>query len=216
MRKIKKISNFLFRAPLVIFLLLVLSNLYIIIKGSDFIHASTDEITPKNVALVLGTSKSQRNGDRNPFFYNRINAAFELYEAGKVKHFILSGDNREKYYNEPMDMKKALMELGVPDSLITLDYAGLSTLDSVVRAKLIFGQDNILVVTQKFHSYRTIFLCHAFDVNAEVYLAASIPVRHAKWVHLREFFARPRAILDVYLIHRTPKHLGEKIDITKN
>ena len=215
--KIKKLGKIAIIGVLTIGGILLLTNIWVIISGSPHVQSDYSELqTERNVVLVLGTSKSLKNGNKNPFFYNRIEAAYTLYKEGKASHFILSGDHSEKYYNEPLDMKNALMEKGVPDSVITMDYAGLSTLDSVVRAKLIFGQDELLVVTQKFHSFRTAFLCKSFGIDAEVFLAESVPFRHSTKVHIREFFARPRAVLDVYLVHRTPKHLGEKIDIEEN
>ena len=97
-------------------------------------------------------------GSPNPFFEKRIETAAELYRIGKIDHFILSGDNRSMYYNEPMAMLKALLKKGVPASAITLDYAGLRTLDSIVRCKQIFGQNKIIIITQPFHSYRALFI----------------------------------------------------------
>ncbi|MBK7309754.1 MAG: YdcF family protein [Sphingobacteriaceae bacterium] len=87
------------------------------------------------VALVLGTSSKRANGDDNMYFNNRIKAAYDLYYYGRIQKMILSGDNSKDYYNEPKVMRKALMDMGVPDSVIVLDYAGLRTFDSMVRAK---------------------------------------------------------------------------------
>ena len=89
-----------------------------------------------DVALVLGTSKSTPYGQfDNPHFTHRMEAAAALFHAGRVRHLLLSGDNGSRGYDEPSDMKKALLALGVPASALTLDNAGFRTLDSVVRAK---------------------------------------------------------------------------------
>jgi SanA protein len=162
------------------------------------------------VALVLGTSKKLSSGASNPFFENRIKAAAELYHQGKISHFIVSGDNRTISYNEPMEMKKALVELGVPDSVITLDYAGLRTLDSIVRSKEIFGQEKITIITQSFHSYRALFISNYYDIDA-VALVAQDSTDYASFkVYVRECFARTKAVLDLYVFNTSPRHLGEK------
>src|SRR5579859_3256618 len=103
------------------------------------IFSSMDELPVNDVGLVLGTSKMTKRGIENPHFEHRIEAAAALYKAGKVKHLLVSGDNHIKSYNEPDDMRAALMAAGVPAAAITCDYAGFRTLDSVVRAKEVFG-----------------------------------------------------------------------------
>ena len=123
---------------------------------------------------------------------------------------MLSGDNRTKYYNEPNEMKKALMKLGVPDSAITLDYAGLRTLDSVVRSKEIFGQDRITIITQPFHCYRAIFISNYYGIDAVAVVSVEPSQEDAFSVYFREYFARTKAILDLYILKTTPRHLGDK------
>src|SRR5205085_2828961 len=144
----------------------------------------------------------------NPFFEYRIKMAGTLYQAGKVKHLIVSGDNRTRFYNEPLEMKKALVKVGVPDSVITLDYAGLRTLDTIVRCKEVFGQTTITIVTQPFHCYRALFISEYYDMNA-VAVMAQEPILESN-VYFREYFARAKAVLDLYILKTAPTHLGEK------
>jgi SanA protein len=192
------------------FLFVVAANWWVIKSTEDKVITDISTFKGPNVALVLGTSNKLRNGSANPFFQNRIKAAAELYHEGKVSHFILSGDNRSIYYNEPMDMKKAMVMLGVPDSAITLDYAGLRTLDSIVRSKEIFGQDKITIITQPFHSYRALFISNFYDIEA-VALVAQEPTSETTFnVYIREYFARTKAVLDLYVLKTAPRHLGEK------
>ena len=139
-----------------------------------------------------------------------MSAAARLYALGKVGHIIVSGDNRTKFYNEPMEMKKALIKLGVPESAITLDYAGLRTLDSVVRSKEIFGQDHITIITQPFHSYRALFISKYYNIDAVALVALEPVDEPAVSVYVREYFARAKAILDLYVLKTGPRHLGEK------
>jgi SanA protein len=103
-----------------------------------------------------------------------------------------------------------LERLGVPDSAITLDYAGLRTLDSIVRSKEIFGQDRITIITQPFHCYRALFISNFYNIDA-VALVAQDPISEATFkVYLREYFARTKAVIDLYILNTPPHHLGEK------
>lgn len=196
--------------PLFALLLICCANWWVIKSTENKVLTDINLLNGRSVALVLGTSNKLRNGSANPYFANRIKAAAELYREGKVSHFILSGDNRSKYYNEPIEMRKALMLSGVPDSVITLDYAGLRTLDSIVRSKEIFGQDKIIIITQPFHSYRALFISNFYHIDA-LALVAQEPISEAPFkVYIREYFARTKAVIDLYILNTAPHHLGEK------
>jgi SanA protein len=170
-------------------------------------------IPKRRVGLVLGCPKRTRGGLANPFFENRIVAAAELYRQGKVDYLVVSGDHHVRGYDEPTDMKDALVERGVPTARIYPDYAGLRTLDSVVRAKQIFGQDRITIVSQKFHNERAIFLAGHRGIDAIGFDAPEVALRHSFKTHLREQLAKIKAVLDVYLLRTQPHFLGPKIDI---
>jgi len=165
------------------------------------------------VGLVLGTSKYLNGGYQNPYFYYRIQAAARLYHAGKVKHLLVSGDNGLKSYNEPKQMQAALMEKGVPESAITLDYAGFRTLDSVVRSKAVFGQQKITIISQKFHNHRALFIANRREVTAVGYNAKDISLRLGIKTMIREYLARCKAILDIIILNKQPKFLGEQVNI---
>jgi SanA protein len=186
------------------------SNLWVVFSTRSKVLIDQQQLQERGVALVLGTSHRMISGVPNPFFENRIATAADLYRNGKVLHFILSGDNRTRYYNEPMEMKKALMKLGVPDSAITLDHAGLRTLDSIVRCKEIFGQSNIIIITQPFHSYRALFISDYYHIDAVALVAKEPSQEIAAQVYLREYLARTKAVLDLYILGTGPRHLGEK------
>jgi SanA protein len=190
-------------------LLIMLANWWVINSTSDKVYSETDKLPSHDVAVVLGTSNKLMSGEPNPFFEYRIKTAATLYREGKVKYFILSGDNRTKYYNEPAEMQKALIRSGVPDSVITLDYAGLRTLDTIVRCKEIFGQDTITIITQPFHCYRALFISNYYEMNA-VAVMTEDPNPAGIRVYVREYFARAKAVLDLYVFKTSPRHLGEK------
>lgn len=194
----------------VVLLVLVGTNLWVVTSTSNQVLTDFNLLPDKGVALVLGTSHRMVDGSPNPFFHNRMATAAELYKEGKIARFIVSGDNRTKYYNEPAEMQKALIKLGVPIEAITLDYAGLRTLDSIVRCKEIFGQAKIIIITQPFHSYRALFISHFYNMNAVALVAREPAQEAAPRVYLREYLARTKAILDLYVLGTTPRHLGEK------
>lgn len=197
-------------AFLFVLVIVLATNLWVVRSTKSLVLTDYKLLPDSGVALVLGTSHRLVNGSPNPFFHNRMATAAELYKEGKIVHFIVSGDNRTKYYNEPIEMQKALIKLGVPAEAITLDYAGLRTLDSIVRCKEIFGQTNITIITQPFHSYRALFISRYFHVDAVALVANEPNQEDALRVYGREYLARTKAILDLYILGTSPRHLGDK------
>lgn len=166
----------------------------------------------KTVALVLGCNPMV--GDRgNLFFDNRMECAAALFKAGRVDYLLASGDNSRPGYDEPTAMKAALVALGVPAGKIHLDYAGFSTLDSVVRAKRVFGQEDILIVSQRDHVMRALYIADAHGIAASGVSAPGVPLRSGLRMLVREAFARVRTILDVGILGRTPRFLGPPVPI---
>jgi|SRR5690606_24685668 len=188
----------------------VISNLWVVRSTRANVFRDVNKVPHHRIALVLGTSHKTSKGHPNPFFEKRIETAAELYKKGKIDHLILSGDNRTIYYNEPMAMLKALLKKGVPASAITLDYAGLRTLDSIVRCKEIFGQDKFIIITQPFHSYRALFISDYHDISAIAMVAEEPDFEYSVKVRLREYLARTKAVLDLYVLKTGPRFLGEK------
>ncbi|HMP99463.1 MAG TPA: ElyC/SanA/YdcF family protein [Cyclobacteriaceae bacterium] len=174
------------------------------------IFNDVNDLPPNRVALVLGTSPKLMDGSANPFFEQRIAAAADLYQQEKIRHIIVSGDNRTRYYNEPYEMQKALISKGVPRKAITLDYAGLRTLDSVVRSKEIFDQDEIIIITQPFHAYRALFISRSNGLDAVAFSIEEPAISSTLRVRFREYMARSWAVLDVYIFKTSPRYLGDK------
>jgi SanA protein len=170
------------------------------------------DIPENKVGLVLGTSKTARWGP-NLFFKYRIEAAVALFKAGKIKHIIVSGDNHIKEYNETEDMRLALMDAGVPDSCITMDYAGFRTLDSVVRCEKIFGQKKFTIISQPFHNERALFIAKGNGLECVGFNAKDVPRHYSLKTKFREYFARAKCVLDLYVLHTGPKFLGDEVKI---
>ena len=207
------LKRFVLWVLLPVILIISVCNIWIVKSTEAHVYSDLNLLPDHRIALVLGTSHRSVGGGPNPFFQNRIEMAATLYSMGKIDHFILSGDNSSKYYNEPMEMKKALIKKGVPASVITLDYAGLRTLDSVVRSKKIFGQNKITIITQPFHSYRALFISRYYDMDAVAMVAEDPELDKTFRVRLREYFARTIAVLDLYIFKTDPRFLGEKEEI---
>ncbi len=172
-----------------------------------------DALQKAPAAVVLGTSPWAANGRANRFFLPRMKAAASLFKAGKVKALIVSGDNSTENYDEPTEMKRVLVELGVPEHRVVCDYAGFRTLDSVVRAKEVFGQQRVIFVSQKFHNARAIYLARAFGIEAWGLNATEVPVALSVKTFLREKLACVKAMLDVNVLGTAPKFLGEKVAV---
>ncbi|QNR23626.1 SanA/YdcF family protein [Croceimicrobium hydrocarbonivorans] len=171
-----------------------------------------NDVPEKKVALVLGTSEFLKNGSTNLYFKFRVEAVARLWKAGKIKYVLVSGDNSKKDYDEPSAMKEALIERGVPANRIVLDYAGFRTLDSVVRAKEVFGQDDILIVSQQFHVERALILADFKGIEAYGYNAVDVEVYSGFKTKVREYFARIKLWLDL-VVGVDPKFLGEPVSI---
>jgi SanA protein len=167
-------------------------------------------LLPENdVGLVLGTSPLTRSGARNPQFYGRIEAAVQLYQLGKIKHLIVSGANPDATYNEPRQMWRELTRLGVPSQAITMDFAGFRTLDSIARAQAVFDINSVTVITQEYHTYRAVFIGKKLHMQIVAYIAPGDEDGVPFHLTLREWAARIKSILDIYLLATEPKFLGE-------
>ena len=151
-------------------------------------------------------------GKTNPYFKNRIDAAEELFESGKIKYILISGDNRRHNYNEPQAMKDSLVNRGIPKESLVLDFAGLRTLDSMVRSKEIFGQDSVTVISQQFHNERAIYLARHYGIHAIGYNAKDVSAYEGLKTQIRELLARVKVFVD-FFVNKQPRHLGEKIEI---
>ncbi|PTM04721.1 MAG: protein SanA [Bacteroidetes bacterium] len=168
-------------------------------------------ITKNKVGIVLGTSKYLSNGSINLYYTYRLEAAALLFKAEKINFILASGDNLTSS-DELSEFKEDLVKLGVPPEKIYLDYAGFRTLDSMVRSKVIFGQESITIISQKFHNERAIYLAEKFGIKAIGFNAKDVSNRYGRATSFREYFARTKAVFDI-LINKEPKYLGESIEI---
>jgi SanA protein len=158
------------------------------------------KIPSNDVGLVLGTSKYVARGKENLFFRYRMEASALLFKEGKVKYLILSGNKEAETYDEPKAMKNALTKLGIPETAMLLDTAGYRTYDSVLRCKEIYGQEKVTVISQNFHNARALYLCEHEGIEAVGFAAQDVPDGYSYKTLAREYLARPKAMLDVYVL----------------
>ena len=187
-----------------VLLTIVLSRLIVELYALPRMY-KLEDAPPGRAAIVFGAGL-YRDGQPTPVLRDRVATAAELYFAGKVDKLLMSGDNRFEYYNEPGAMRNYALELGVPDEAIVMDYAGRRTYDTCYRAGAIFGLEEAVLVTQRFHLSRAIFTCNNLGVKAvgveadrRVYLRRS----QVSW-SIRESIATTVALWEVWVSRPVP------------
>lgn len=177
-----------------------------------YLYSDVNAIPHNRVAIVLGTAKYLADKRINLFYSTRIEAAVALWRAGKVDYFIVSGANPTIYYNEPEYMRRDLIAAGIPNERIQPDYAGLRTLDSILRAEKVFGNTRYTIISQPFHNQRAVFLARRSGHEVVAFNARD-PVRfqRSSKTRIREVGARVKAVLDIFVLRKEALIYGEPI-----
>lgn len=202
MKILKRIIIVVLLAPLFGILIIAFCNMTIIQYSKGRIYDNVKEIPYKEVGLLLGTSPTTINGWTNIYYTYRIDAAVKLYKAKKISRILISGDGKEKSYDEPKYMRRDLIKRGIPAHKITLDKKGLRTYDSVINAKETFGLSNFTVISQRFQNERAIYLAGHNDIDAIGFNAKDAPNQKGKSaikVRIREVFAKVKVFMDLIL-----------------
>ncbi|ATH78474.1 MULTISPECIES: SanA/YdcF family protein [Halomonadaceae] len=189
-------------------LLLAAGNAWVLLSTSRYIHTQLQECRPTDVAIVFGTSHWTRSGLRNPHFHARMRTSARLIADERVQHLLLSGDNRTQAYNEPRAMWRDLYRRGVPADRLTMDFAGFSTYDTMVRARHVFQLEQALLVTQSWHLPRAIFIGRSLGMDVTGCVAEEQPSAGEWRLKVREWLARMATLGDLYLWGREPHFLG--------
>jgi len=196
-----------------IFILIFAINTLVEQKVNPYLFDDINSVPKNKVGLLLGTSKYTGGGKYINYYYKyRLEAAKALFDADKIEYILISGDNATRYYDEPTQMRKDLIAMGIPDSNIVLDYAGFRTLDSVVRAKKVFKTKQLTVISQKFHNQRAIYIGKNKDMKMIGFNAKDISIRAGFKTQIREKLARVKMMLDL-ITNKEPKFLGDEIEI---
>lgn len=177
---------------------------YAVMSHAHKIYRDAESVPAADIALLPGCAEKVQ-GLENRYFRGRIDAAALLYHKGRVKKILISGDNSRKDYDETSAMRDALIAKDVPADAILLDYAGFRTLDSVVRARDVFGVRTMIIVTQEYHAPRALFLAHENGLRATAFAAPEPVSDKTKFFnHGREYLARAGAWIDVKILKRKP------------
>jgi len=210
--KNKKFKRFIYAVLILLTVFTIWANYTITSFSGQYITSDLSKVKKHKVALLLGTSKYLRNGKKNDYFFNRIKAVKLLYSNNKIERILISGDNSSKSYNEPEDMKKELIKVGIPESQIYLDFAGFSTVESVIRANKVFGLKSFIIVSQKFHNQRAVYLAREYNIKAYGFNAKDVDAYWGIKTKIRELFAKNKVFLDL-MFGTQPKYLGKKVVI---
>ncbi len=205
----KKVIKYIIIICLILGIIAFIINLYVTMSTRKQIFEKPN-ITGTDCILILGAGVW---GDKpSPMLEDRLLKGKELYENGVSKKIIVSGDHGRKEYDEVNIMKKYLIDNGIPSEDIFMDHAGFSTYDSIYRVKEIFGAKKIIIVTQKYHLYRAIYISNKLDL--ESYGVYANPRKYVGRVfrEIREVIARNKDFLKT-IIKPSSKYLGEKINL---
>lgn len=215
-RILKALLQTAIAAVLLVLFSLLGANLLVLKIGCGRIVSDLDKLPIGATGLVLGTApRTIGGGGPNPFFEKRMDAAAQLYKAGIINRVLLSGDNRRADYNEPVAMRDALRQRGLPEAALTLDYAGFRTLDSIVRAQKVFQlEKDTIIISDDFHLPRALFIAEETGLNALGFAGETIPWPRSYRTRIREWLSRARACLDVYFWNTQPHFLGAPVPLT--
>jgi SanA protein len=197
------------------FLFIIFSNIWVNSFTGSYLYDDSTKIPKKNVAMVLGTSRELKDGRKNLFFEYRIQATVKLYKANKINLIVVSGDNSTKHYDEPAMMKEELVKRGIPACKISCDFAGFRTFDSVIRMWKVFGQRSFTIISQKFHNQRAVFIGRKYGLDVIGYNAKDVEGSNGLKTHIREYFARAKAVIDLYIWPAKAKFLGDKVKLSE-
>jgi SanA protein len=199
----KKVAKIGLGVVAVVLLFIVICNVLVVANARGKIYDDAETVPHYKYGLLLATSPITPTGGHNFYFDNRIKATDELYKAGKVDYIIASGGDYTKTQkigcDEPTAIRDSLMARGVPENRIIMDYEGVRTLNSIVKAKYVYGVDSVLIISQKGHNQRSIYLAEHYGLNAVGYNALPSHIRRNRIKNnIRECFARVKMFFDLW------------------
>ena len=214
-RKGKRIITVLISAAVLLLAVIFVPNFIVVgkVKNDIISLEEAESLADTDCAVILGAGV--RNGEPTPMLKDRLLTGIDLYKSGAVKKLIMSGDHGSDDYDEVNIMKSFAVDSGVPDSDIFMDHAGFSTYETIYRAKEIFEADNIIIVSQKYHLYRALYIAEKLDVKAVGVSADLRTYSGQKMRDLREILARDKDFFNC-IIKPEPTYLGEKIPVSGN
>ena len=190
-------------------------NVYVIIKSHKQI-IKNEEIKLENIDCLLVLGAGIINNERPTLMLkDRLDKSIELYKKGVSKKIIVSGDHGKKNHDEVGIMKNYAIERGVPSEDIFMDHAGFCTYDSIYRSKEIFGVKKMIIVTQKYHLYRSIFIANKLGIESLGIKSDARIYTKMPFHFIREILARCKNFFKC-ILKAKPKYLGEKIPLNQS
>lgn len=182
--------------------MILVCNLLVVNNAKGKTFSEIDSIKPTEVGLLLGTTPQARyTKGTNKFFVYRIDAAEQLYRAGKIEKILISGDeNSLDGVNETECMKDSLIARGLPESALILDGKGYRTICSIINANEVFGLKSFTIISQQFHNERALYLAEHLGLDVEnirAFNAKDPDSKRALITYIREYFARVRMFWDI-------------------
>lgn len=214
-RRAKKILIVLISAAVLLASAVFVPNFIVvnITKNSIISTGEAAELSDVDCAVILGAGV--RDGNPTPMLRDRLLVGIDLYKSGAAKKLIMSGDHGSTDYDEVNIMKSFAVERGVPDEDIFMDHAGFSTYETIYRAKEIFEADNIIIVSQKYHLYRALYIAERLGIKAVGVSADLDTYRGQTKRDLREILARDKDFFKC-IFKPKPTYLGDKIPVSGN
>lgn len=183
-------------------------HLVVVGVADRYCYDAADSLPPARVGVLLGTSKYTSAGNPNPFYVSRLEAARELFVSGKIQSILVSGYKTAHGYDEPRSMRDDLIRKGIPQDRIFRDDHGDRTFDSILRVKRVFRIDSCVIISQRFHIERAVYIGRRYGMVVDGYAAPDNPDRAGVSQSIRELLARVRAVIDVEVLHAEPGSNG--------
>ena len=194
--KFKKVRNYGIAIVSTLIVGIFSINFYVNKKSEKYLLDNEINCPHVKYGLILGTSKYFKRGEFNSFYVNRLNAAAYLFSKRKIDKIIISGTHEEDNYSEPLSIQKDLVLKGIPDTCILLDYYGDRTILSIKNFKEQYPTDSVIIISQKFHNQRAVYLARRYGIDAWGYNASDVELKSAYKVLFREYFAKTKAVFE--------------------
>jgi vancomycin permeability regulator SanA len=183
----------------------VIALLAMLVCNLVVLRGGKTEASERHVDMIVVLGAGVRGDEPSDVLRDRLQTALQLYQAGRATKILVTGDHARKDYDEPGAMARWLIAAGVPKRAIVLDHAGFDTYSSIVRAREVFGVTHAIIVTQRFHLSRALWVARSVGIDAEGAEADRQAYRGALWFEAREVLSRTKAWVDV-VVGRRPRY----------
>ncbi len=211
----KKIIKYTIIVLIVIGVIVLGINFYVKLSTKNQIIENKDDSRLKDADCIIVLGAGVWGDKPSPMLEDRLLEAISLYENNTSSKIIMSGDHGKEEYDEVNIMKDFAIQQGVPSENIFMDHAGFSSYESIYRAKEIFGAQKVVIVTQKYHLYRALYIANRLEIEAYGVGADPRIYRGQSYRELREILARNKDFVKC-IFKPKPTYLGDTIPVNGN